>query len=108
MRPVTAATPHQHVDGPDSRPAQAARSLEEPAPEPRDRLGIEARGVDRAGVAKRFSHHLAQAAADPAVEREDESALGTLEQAAVEPAQADAPQSGFLQNGLIARIVGKP
>src|SRR4051812_10732431 len=89
---VTMAPPNEDIDGPYPRPIHARCPLEEGPPESLDRRGIEARWSDDLRIPQGLVHCVLKAAPDPAIERQNESALGPVEQGRVESAQADAPQ----------------
>jgi UDP-N-acetylglucosamine 2-epimerase (non-hydrolysing) len=88
---VAMAPSDEDIHRPDARPIHAGCPGKEGPPEPLDRYGVEAGRGNRLRVPQGLVHGALQAAPDPAIEWQDEAALGPLEQCRVEAAQADAP-----------------
>src|SRR5215468_5835726 len=86
---VSMAPSDEDVYGPNARPIHPGCPVEKGPPEPLHRCRVEAGQSDGLRVPQGLVHGVLQAAPDPAIKGQHESALGSLEQRGIEATQAD-------------------
>ena len=89
---VALAPADEDKESPDARPVNARAAGLERMPEPGDGFRSEPRRLHRHRIAQSPIHRLEEPLANPAIEGQDESCLGTFEQLRVQAAQGDTPE----------------